>query len=79
MMQNTQNKELFSDISTENSATINGGHGCVCHNYRSSRIVNYGYGRGDYYYVHYNRPIRYGYRPSGYRYSYVNYPDRGCY
>ena len=48
MMQETQNNELFSDISTEDSATINGGHGCGCDGYGYGRSVSYGYRRGGY-------------------------------
>ncbi|GGA31892.1 hypothetical protein [Okeania sp. KiyG1] len=69
-MQETQNTELFSELSTEESATINGGH-----NFDDC----YGYGRSRRYYrrpvsyhyrsYHYSRPVRYSY---GYR-SYGRY------
>lgn len=75
MIQETQNNELFSDISTDQSATINGGHGCGCGNYKSSSYVSYGYGPGGYYYNvnGYNRPILYPYR---HRSNYVRYYGR---
>ncbi len=74
-MQETQNNELFSDISTEDSATINGGHGCGCNG--NSRSVSYG--RRDYYYGRYGYGsyVRYNYRrPS---YGYVRYRRGECY
>ena len=78
MMQETEKNELFSDISTENSATINGGHGCGCNGYKSARSVSYGYGPGGHYYnvYGYNYPVRYNYRPRG---SYVRFYRRSCY
>lgn len=77
MMQETQKNELFSDISTEESATINGG--CGCDGYGRGRSVSYSYGRPRYYYdrYEYSRPVGY------YRYSSYNsggYRRRGgCY
>ncbi len=79
-MQETQNNELFSDISTEDSATINGGHGCGCGGYGYGRSVSYYSPRAYYYRGHgYGRPVRYGYRRGGYRYGYVSYRRGGCY
>jgi len=77
MMQETQNNELFSDISTEDSATINGGHG----RYGYGRSISYGYGRRGYYYgdYGYGRSVRYGYRRGGYGYGYGGYRRGGCY
>ncbi|MEB3343202.1 hypothetical protein [Okeania sp.] len=76
-MQETQNNELFSDISTEESAAINGGHGCGCDGY--SRSVSYG--RRDYYYgdYGYGRSVSYSYRRPGYDYHHVTYRPGGCY
>ncbi|MDJ0555359.1 MAG: hypothetical protein QNJ68_13135 [Microcoleaceae cyanobacterium MO_207.B10] len=61
-MQETKNIELFSDISSEESATINGGYHYDC----------YGYGRSVRYY---RRPVSYHYRSYHYnsRPRYVNY------
>lgn len=61
-MQATQNSELFSDLSAEESATINGGH-YRSYGYGHGRRVRYGR-RVSYHYrsYHYNsRPVRYGY------------------
>ena len=56
-MQGTQNSELFSNLSSEESGTINGGN----YNYNS-----YSYSRS----VPYNRrPISYHYRSYKYHYS----------
>ncbi|GFZ95601.1 hypothetical protein [Okeania sp. KiyG1] len=78
-MQDTQNNELFSDISTEESATINGG--CGCDGYRRGRSVYYGYGRPRYYHdgYGYSRSVSYGYRRSSYGYGYGGYRRGGCY
>ncbi|NEQ74783.1 MAG: hypothetical protein F6K23_18075 [Okeania sp. SIO2C9] len=48
-MQETKNNQLFTEISSEESATINGGHG-----YYGRRYYSYGYRR---YYR--SRPVRY--------------------
>ncbi|MEM1170790.1 MAG: hypothetical protein AAGJ08_17350 [Cyanobacteria bacterium P01_H01_bin.35] len=78
MMQETQNNELFSDIFTEDSATINGG--CGCGGYGRGRSVSYYSPRAYYYGGHgYARPVRYGYRRGGYGYSYRGYRRGGCY
>jgi len=76
-MQETQNNELFSDIPTEESATINGGH--YYGGYGRGRSVSYGYGRrGDYGYGY--RSVRYGYRRGGYGYGGGSYGyGGGCY
>ncbi|MCL2924768.1 MAG: hypothetical protein MGF17_09115 [Trichodesmium sp. MAG_R04] len=70
-MQETQNSELFSDLSSEESCTLNGGH--YYHNsYSYSRSVPY-----------YRRPVSYHYRSYKYhnirpvRYSYQSYYN--CY
>ncbi|MEB3341040.1 hypothetical protein [Okeania sp.] len=70
-MEETQNSELFSNLSTEKSATINGGH----------YYNNYGYGRSVYYY---NRPIiNHHYRSYNHRYnrpiSYSYQRNYNCY
>ncbi|NEQ73462.1 MAG: hypothetical protein F6K23_10525 [Okeania sp. SIO2C9] len=77
-MQDTQNNELFSDISTEESATINGG--CGCDGYRRGRSVYYDYGRPRYYYdgYGYSRSVSYGHR-GGYGYRRSSYRRGGCY
>ncbi|MDJ0555360.1 MAG: hypothetical protein QNJ68_13140 [Microcoleaceae cyanobacterium MO_207.B10] len=67
-MQETQKTELFSDISTEESATINGG--CGCDGYGRGRSVSYY--RPRYYYDDYG----YG-RSVSYRYNYNSYRGRG--
>lgn len=67
-MQETQNSELFSNLSSEESATINGGH------YYDDC---YGYGRPVRYY---RRPVSYHYRSYSYNYSRpVSYGYRGYY
>ncbi|MGK7920772.1 MAG: hypothetical protein AB4080_12280 [Trichodesmium sp.] len=79
-MQETQNNELFSDIATEESATINGGHGCGCDGYGYGRSVSYYSPRAFYYGGHgYARPVRYSYRRSSYGYGYGGYRRGGCY
>lgn len=68
-MQETQNSELFSDLSSEESGTLNGGH-CDYNSY--NRSVTY-----------YRRPVSYHYRSYNYhnirpvRYSYKSYCN--CY
>jgi len=70
-MQETPKNELFSDIPTEESATINGGHG-----YGRGRYVSYRGYRGGYGY----RSVSYGYRGRGYGYRRSSYGYRGgCY
>ena len=70
-MQETQNSELFSDLSSEESGTINGGH-YYYDSYGYSRPVSY-----------YRRPVSYHYRSYNYhnirpvRYSYQSYYN--CY
>jgi len=67
-MQETQNSKLFSDLSSEESATINGGY------YYDDC---YGYGRRVRYY---RRPVNYHYRSYSYHYSRpVSYSYRGYY
>ncbi|NEP73325.1 MAG: hypothetical protein F6K25_15385 [Okeania sp. SIO2G4] len=61
-MQETQNTELFSELSTEESATINGGHHFDGYDYGrfrrySRRPVSY-----HYHSYRYSRPVRYSYR-----------------
>ena len=51
-MQEKENNQLFTDLSTEESATINGGHGYYGR-YRRRRYYGYGYRR------YYRRPVRY--------------------
>ncbi|MGK7920770.1 MAG: hypothetical protein AB4080_12270 [Trichodesmium sp.] len=63
-MQETENNQLFTDISTEESSTINGGHGYYGYGYRR-RYYGYGYRR------YYRRPVRY--------YSRRRYYNYGCY
>ncbi|MDJ0555358.1 MAG: hypothetical protein QNJ68_13130 [Microcoleaceae cyanobacterium MO_207.B10] len=52
-MQEAKNNQLFTDISSEESATINGGHGYYHRRYygyrRSYRPVRYYYRRRRYY------------------------------
>jgi len=79
-MQETQNNELFSDISNEDSATINGGCGCggygrsVSYGYGGYRD-GYGYGYGGYRGGYgYGRSVSYSYRRDRYRGGYG-----GCY
>ncbi|MGB3508619.1 MAG: hypothetical protein WBA93_05145 [Microcoleaceae cyanobacterium] len=72
MVQKIQNTELFSDLSSEESATINGGHYYDCDGYGRSvryrrRPVNYHY--RSYHYR--SRSVGYGYN------SYRGYND--CY
>ena len=55
-MQETQNMELFSDLSSEESATINGGYYYDCYGY--SRPVSYHY-----------RSYHYSTRSVGYAYG----------
>ena len=77
-MEDTQNNELFSDISTEESATINGG--CGCDGYRRGRSVYYGYDPRYYYDRYgYGHSGSYGYRRSSYGYGYRGTRGRGCY
>ncbi len=67
-MQETLNSELFSHLSSEESATINGGH------YYDDC---YGYGQSVGYY---RRPVSYYYRTYSYHYSRpVSYSYRGYY
>lgn len=75
-MQETQNTELFSDLSAKESATINGGCGCDSYSrpvnyYRNSRRVNY------YNSYEYSRPVRYNYRYSSYGSG--GYRSSNCY
>ena len=63
-MQKTQNRELFSNLSSEESGTINGGN----YNYNSyshSRSVPYNRRPISYHYrsykYHYSRPFSYSY------------------
>jgi hypothetical protein len=72
-MQENQNTELFSDLSSEESATINGGHYSDCYGY--GRSVRYSRRPVSYHYrsYHYNSRPRYSY---GYT-SYKGYND--CY
>jgi len=67
MMQETQNNELFSDISTEESVPINGGHSCGCNGH--TRAVNYVYRHPRYYYGSYHKPY--------YKYRYSSYSSSG--
>jgi hypothetical protein len=67
-MQETQNTELFSDLSSEESATINGGHYSDCDGYGYGRSVRYR--RPSYHYssYHYNsRSVSYRYGSNRYR------------
>ena len=59
-MKDTQEKQLFTEITTEESATVNGGN---CGGYSSSSYnYNYGYRRTNYYQPnYYSRPVYYGY------------------
>ncbi len=71
-MQETQNSELFSNISSEESETINGGH-------YYDDCYGYGYGRPVRYY---RPPISYHYRSYSYHSRPVTYSYRGyndCY
>ena len=61
-MQEKENNQLFTDLSTEESATINGGHGYYGR-YRRSRYYGYGYRR------YYRRPVRYYSRRRPYYYG----------
>ena len=51
-MQETENNQLFTDLSTKESATINGGHRYYRH-YGHRGYYNYGYPG------YYRRPVRY--------------------
>ncbi|NEP73324.1 MAG: hypothetical protein F6K25_15380 [Okeania sp. SIO2G4] len=62
-MQETKNNQLFTEISSEESATINGGHG-----YYGRRHYSYGY--RSYYR---SRPVRYYSRRRYYRSGYNCY------
>ena len=67
-MQGTQKSVLFSNLSSEESGTINGGH-YYNNNYDYSRSVRY-----------YHRPISYHYRSYSYYYSRpVSYSYGGYY
>ncbi len=61
-MREKENNQLFTDISTEESATINGGHGYYSH-YGHGRYYGYGYRR------YYRRPVRYYSRRRPYYYG----------
>ncbi|MGK7920771.1 MAG: hypothetical protein AB4080_12275 [Trichodesmium sp.] len=62
-MQETQKTELFSDLSTEESATINGGYFYDCDDYGYGRSVSYYHRPVSYHYrsYSYSRPVSYGY------------------
>jgi len=71
----TQN--LFTEITTEESSTVNGGHGYYGGYYGGYRKASYGYGRG----YGYGRSY-YGYGYGGYRkasYGYGRSYYGGCY
>ncbi|MCH2051136.1 MAG: hypothetical protein MK289_22570 [Trichodesmium sp. ALOHA_ZT_67] len=70
--QETKNNQLFTDFSTEESATINGGHRYYGSN---SHRGYYSYGYRNYYPRYYRRSVRYYSHSS---YSYHPY-HHGCY
>lgn len=57
-MQKTKDNQLFTDLSSEESSTINGGHG-----YYGRRYYGYRYRR------YYRRPVRYYSRRRYYSYG----------